>query len=190
VPAGRGGGRDPGGLGNAQPHPADDETERPGHGQGGARDGTGGAVDGDQPGGSVPDLHLELPQQVTSVALAGGAHGVGDQADAIGPGGIDGHPRDHGPVVDSVADQLAHHAIVGEQHGHGAGFAVVNGMHRGEQVGGDAGPPADGRGRDVLVGVGVPEGHLDARPSEAPGGGFSPVAFDGQGDHAQRRPAH
>ena len=52
---------------------------------------------------------------------------------------------------------------------------MVDETHRGEQVGGDAGPPPDGRGRDVLVGVRVSEGHLDARPRETPGGVLSPV---------------
>ena len=66
---------------------------------------------------------------------------------------------------------------------------MVDGAHRGEQVGGDARSPADGLSSDVLVGVRMAEGHLDARLREPPGGCLPSSALDSQRDHAQRRPA-
>ncbi len=90
--------------------------------------------------------------------------------------------------VDEVGDEFHGHALVVQQHPDGPRFAVVQGGHAVEQVGGHAGPRVHGRPDGVPGGVGVPDRGQHTRVREPPDRVQRPGQLRGECDHVDAVP--
>ena len=185
IPACRSGGGHRRCVGQGDAHAAHEELHGPAHRQRGSGDRPQRTVGMTDPGPPLIHLHRERPEHVPTIRLTGGAHGIGDEGHALHPGSTNRHAEHIGSDMHSVTDELDECAGIGEQPGHGAGIAVVDGGHRVEQVGDDISPGVHRLPGDASVGIGVSECRMHPVGRQGLHGPDPVLTLGGEGDRPE-----